>query len=496
MRSAALWLWVIFCCAALAAQAVTGTVTNGVTRQPVAGVSVSLISPRSDARVSGTSNATGAFRIADVAADDYFVVALQPGFEAPDLMSLRLHVAAGVDPAPLDITLIPWPKLSGRVLDPERHPLAGIAVSLIPFSGISMQPATTDKQGHYEFRTVPPGVYGLLANPLETGGSEFAPTYFPRAGEQMGCERITTKLGADLAGYDIVLRGGPFFHVRGRVLDEMGRPAGGAAVKIETQDATFGSAVADAEGAFQIEHVAAVDGHIIAVWKRGGVELRGFGAVAVTRHDVEDVTLRLSPPVRVTGTVEVDGETISPGLRVFASIAPVGGLGKGATAILNEEGFHFDDAYPGRYILFLIVGRGGGSYLDSVRMGERDITMQEFEIAPGMLPLRVVLRTGGGRVQANVDDPAGAGVVVLVPDETRLRIDPFVLSTANGAGGRFEFAGVRPGNYYAIALRGTVRKAQLQDADYLAALVRQGTPVRVERDATVAVDLRYRSAPE
>ena len=122
--------------------------------------------------------------------------------------------------------------------------------------------------------------------------------------------------------------------------------------------------------------------------------------------------------------------------------------------------------------------------------------MQEFEIASGMMPLRVVLRTGGGRVQATVDDSAAPGVVLLIPAATQLRCDPFILNSTRGTGGRYEFNGVRPGDYYAVALRGSVRKQQLVDFNFVSELVRQGTPVHVEREATVTVDLKFGSVPE
>jgi hypothetical protein len=60
------------------------------------------------------------------------------------------------------------------------------------------------------------------------------------------------------------------------------------------------------------------------------------------------------------------------------------------------------------------TGFAHAMYLDSVRLGERDITMDEFEIAPGLVPFRVLLKTGSGRVSGTVHDGVG-GIIVLVP---------------------------------------------------------------------------------
>jgi len=107
------------------AQTVTGSVSNAVTRQPLTGVSVGLAGPQSAGSLQTKTDSTGSFRIA-APAGDYAVIVLQPGFDLPNLETLKVHVEDGRDPAPLEVTLTPYPKLSGRVLDPERHSLAGI----------------------------------------------------------------------------------------------------------------------------------------------------------------------------------------------------------------------------------------------------------------------------------------------------------------------------------------------------------------------------------
>lgn len=476
------------------AQTVAGSVSNAVTRQPLAGVSVLLDGPQAVGSLQAKTDSTGSFHIA-APAGDYAVLVLQPGFELPNLGALKVHVEDGRDPSPLEITLAPYPKLSGRVLDRERHPLAGIRVSVIPFRGLTVSPAVTDKEGRYEFKVLAPGVYGVLANPLEAGGSEFSPTYFPSAADRWGGERITAKSGAELAGYDIVLRGGPFFNVSGHVVDDGGRPAAGAKVTIETTDAVYGTSTTDGEGAFVIEHVPAADLHLSATWKRGETELRGFAPVTVARHDVENVTLRLAPPVVLTATVELDGKDVGARVGTYAMLHPLQGVGTETFAITSDAGIRFD-AWPGRYILFYMPpGRGRGGYLEAVRMGDRDITMQEFDVVPGMLPLKVVLRTGGGRVSASLEDGTTAGAVVLVPQDPALRNDAFIAQALGSTGGKWSFENVRPGDYYALAIQGPLRIADLQDAAYLAALVPQTASVHVERGETASVTLKWARLP-
>jgi hypothetical protein len=474
------------------AQTITGSVSNAVTRQPISGVQVRLLGGSNDAPPA-TTGATGSFQIT-AKPGDYYVLAVSPGYDAPDLRSYRVHVDEGKDPSSIDIALLPYPKLSGRVLDPERHPLAGISVTVVPLRGLTISPSVTNKDGRYEFKALAPGEYAVLANPLEAGGSEFSPTYFPNASNRWDGERIAAKSGAELTGYDIVLRGGPFFNINGHVVNDAGRPAAGAKVAIETMDAVYGTATTDAEGAFAIDHVPAADLHLSTTWKRGETELRGFAPVLVARHDVDNVVLRLTPPVVLTGIVELDGADVGAKVGTYAMLQPMQGLGTRTSAVTGDNGIRFDP-YPGRYILFYMPPRGPGGYLEAVQMGDRDITMQEFDVVPGMLPLRVVLRTGGGRVSASVEDGTKPGSVVLVPQELRLRNDAFIVQTLRNTGGKWSLDNVRPGDYYALAIQGSLRIADLQDPAYMAALVPQAASVHVERGETANITLNWARLP-
>jgi hypothetical protein len=67
------------------------------------------------------------------------------------------------------------------------------------------------------------------------------------------------------------------------------------------------------------------------------------------------------------------------------------------------------------------------------------------------VPLTITCRADGGTVRGAVEDCLCA-TVMLVPREPRLRIQALLPSADCGAGGRFEFAAVPPGEYYALAV--------------------------------------------
>jgi hypothetical protein len=478
----------------LAAQTLTGTVTNAATHEPVAGGSIALVVVKGGTPANARTDEHGAFRIQNVHPGDYLVLPMKAGFESPAAPA-RLHVEAGVDPAPVELAVMPWPSLGGRVLDPERQPVAGVTVSALPLRNNVELTAKSDSEGRYTFPSVASGEYLLLANPMELGGDkELAPTWYPHAPSRADGERIAVRAGAPLTGYDIILQGGPFFRIAGRVVEEGGRPAAGATVEFGTDYIAEAKAVADAEGRFEMAHVPALDGRVIARWKRGTTEWRGIVPLQVTHHDVNSLTAAVLAPVPLTGIVELDGARIDPS-NSYVNLVRVDGVSSRIGGMANPQGFHFEEVYPGRYRLFFNPPPARHAYIDSVWLGDREITMQEFELTPGAPVVRVVLKTGGGRMQGSVEDGVGDGVLVLVPQEERLRYLPFLVDTFIAQNGHFQLADVRPGDYYALALRGTVHTTELQDPAVLAPLLPYAVSVHVEPPSTASVTLKAVTLP-
>ena len=115
------------------------------------------------------------------------------------------------------------------------------------------------------------------------------------------------------------------------------------------------------------------------------------------------------------------------------------------------------------------------------------------DIAAIPQPLRIVLKPATGRVHGNVEEGAGATVVLLPKDETRLN-NQFIRSTKCDGEGRYEFGGVRPGDYYALAFRGT-DLLELEDRDFVRLLTGQSVSVQVENDRAHSVALKMTPWP-
>jgi hypothetical protein len=479
----------LLCASTLGAQTVTltGSVTNAVTHEPIEGASVTVSSSGSPS--GANSDASGRFRISNVKAGKYLLNASTVGFEG---VSREIRIEAGADPPALDLTMQPWPGVRGTVFDPERQPIGRVRVRAInPGNAPGMvYEVTTDGAGRYALQRLAPGQYHFLATPpvdeSATGATELAPTWFPGVTIRGDAPPVSLRPGDDLFGYDIVLRAVPVVRVSGKVVDERGEPAAGAAVETELADR---KTTARDDGTFDLARARSGDGALRATWERGGAKLRGFAKVTVGSHDMENVALPVAPPVALSGQIELDGE---PGHRCEgeAFLAPVDGQGERAHAEFSETGFRFDSVYPGRYRLIVLPGwNSRRHYLESVRLGERDITVDEFDVVPGMTPFRVVLKTGGARVQGAVENGNG-GAVVLTPQKERLRFRPFIVVIPFDRA-TFALDNVRPGDYYVFAFRGSFNADEMRNPTYARAYLDGATTVRLERGVTSKVTPGY-----
>src|SRR3954447_13810010 len=107
--------------AALLAQGrgvVEGTISNKLTHAGVAGVKVQITS--NNQQYTATTSDGGTFRIANVPPGQYTVA-----LDSHELMTpggMRPLPVSGADPVRLDLELMPWAKIRGRVLDDQGRP--------------------------------------------------------------------------------------------------------------------------------------------------------------------------------------------------------------------------------------------------------------------------------------------------------------------------------------------------------------------------------------
>jgi hypothetical protein len=151
-----------------------------------------------------------------------------------------------------------------------------------------------------------------------------------------------------------------------------------------------------------------------------------------------------------------------------------------------------EDVYPGAYSI-LETEPPPPFYLDTVHVGEAEAATSEVELSSGAVPITLVYKTDGGRVQGTVEQCA-SGRVVLIPQNTALQRPGFLRVALCDSNDRYDFAAVRPGKYYALGVPGdgsiTLNFRKLDGS-----LFNQASRVTVEAGETTAADLHAITRP-
>jgi hypothetical protein len=487
---------------------VTGSVANSVTGAGIDGATVTLAPRAKTGFTEGAGHAVtgadGSFRISGVKPGEYSPFAQKSGFLQPLSIIFEGAIHIDQDTSPLRLELIPPARLRGRVIGTDGKPAAKVRVGL---GNQYAKTTTTDEDGAFVFDDLDPGFYGLLAR------ANHVRTYFPGTVDPALAESIQVRAGADQSGYEIRLQPAPrTYRVRGVVLDASGKPApktvveplspsgsgstGGflsssrlgttftissrpTGVAPESED----PAVTGPDGAFEFPALPERDW----IFRVESEDLVHAAAVVNVRQDIDDLKIRLESPVDLTGTVTLsDGSPPPDDTPVLVSLNSLDGTpGSGAE---NKKGvLEFKNVTPGRFLVHANLP-AARYYVAAVMAGTIDVTNHPVSLGAGSPPVRVILKPGS-TISGTVEKCEGASVL-LVP-QTLAAGDTAWLREC-GAGGSFEFAGLRPGEYYAIAVMSVdLRNLQtLSDLEHMRVLVRDATAVRVDEGAVASVQLK------
>ena len=261
-----------------------------------------------------TSGPDGRFRIGGLASGTYVVSVMQPRDGASARPWERAGVAAGTKD--LDVAMEAAAQISGRVVDPAGHPVAGWSVQALSETGDRYTPSDRTKaDGTFTVRGLNAGSYALVAN-LQ-GDAKFLP-----------CR--VTGVAAGASGVEIKLSAGET--IRGRLVDASGAPVRAALLRADelqtadpwTRSSDTPAVYTEATGAFAFERVPPGRYRIVQV-----IEANTFGGVRPLRggEDVAsgatDVRLVAGADATITGTV-VDEEG-RPVADAAVTATPVGG---------------------------------------------------------------------------------------------------------------------------------------------------------------------------
>ncbi len=327
---------------------IEGTVTNKITSAPVKHAHVI------HTKVASANGEATPPISSDTDSDGHFSIPLEPGSyrlwveragfarqvygsHSPQGDGSVLTVAAGEHVRDLNLSMVPFGAIAGRVLDEEGEPLEGAGIQVLKFSYatgarqlIPVGGATSNDHGEYRAYGLPAGRYFLLAtlrgaplsHPIETGAlvpevlDPFAALYYPGVLDLASASEIVLPAGGELADIDFRLQRVNAITVRGRLVSPVEDFAGSQVQVVlahnEGNTASYidrATATVDkASGRFEFRGIAPGAYLLIASQLYRGRSLGTRMPVEVTAEkNLENVTLPLASAFDIAGTVEFEG---------------------------------------------------------------------------------------------------------------------------------------------------------------------------------------------
>jgi Carboxypeptidase regulatory-like domain len=280
---------------------VAGRVVLQGANTPVSGARVILVSTSRPVGPMGppaqtTSDQDGRFSFDRVSSGTYRVDAQKAGFAPPDdaLRNQAFSVVAG-QVTDVIVRVQKGAAITGKVVDPTGEPLADARVVVlrrmpIPAGGTRGLPpmprlipvpspgAQTNDLGEFRVSGLAPGEYFVAVSPRSvamfgTAGSSPArdrkiarttlpTTYYPGTSDQAAAQPIAVAAGAEIGNINFAMRPVPAFRVSGVVVDEEGKPVGGAMVMLMADPSLglmgpVGNSMSQPNGRFDIDDVPA-----------------------------------------------------------------------------------------------------------------------------------------------------------------------------------------------------------------------------------------------
>ena len=370
----------------------------------------------------------------------------------------------------------------------------------------------TDDRGLYRFSSLSAGRYVVFASrsPSQVFGSNTdvqpVPTYYPGVLTAAEADAIVVAEGglAEHVNFAAVLARHSVVSVV--VYDSSGVQARDAAVFLQPTGSLSKvqiRAQPSADGSFVVPNVPRGDHDLIGVVERTGMS----GEFAVLRFTVDgdpavSHTLHTNRASQLSGVLEIDREADRwPAARLsVTAMSPNLGtptvLGADGKGIVQPNGHFTMTVLPGARLV-QVEGLPPGWAVTSVTLGGRPMTDRLFEFVAGhdVLNARITVSSRLASVTGHLkaESPgnfSGVSVVLFSRDPSQwVRNGRSVIVVPVERDGSFRVPGLRPGDYWAAAIR-ALEPARLEQREFLVELSRTSTSVRLERPGTTQINLR------
>ena len=381
----------------------------------------------------------------------------------------------------------------------------------------------------------------LLGRGAETNPEAYVTTYYPRAIEPNGATPIDLVPGSEARGIDIGLLKARKYNVSG-VVEGMPAPQpqaqnaqqgkqqggfqqgkgkqgpggpGGVQLTLIPRSAgpqqpglanvlAGGIAQVNDNGTFEFRSVQPGAYYLMAQ-ARGPQQQQRLSArvaVDVANGDVSRVSVRLTPPLDVTGKIgpeKADSSINYTNLRLnFTSSAPQGPGGGGGRG--GGGNGRIDIAADGKFSTQLdgdtynveVTGAPAGYYLKSVKLTGREVPDNILDVTFSGSVLDLVLANDSGSITGKVERPNGDPVqsarVTAVPVNGSVRRDLYK-SANSGTDGTFTISTLPPGSYKIYAWEEVETNAWM-DADFRRPFETMGSNATIKDGAGPNVTLK------
>jgi protocatechuate 3,4-dioxygenase beta subunit len=422
----------------------------------------------------------------------------------------------------LTVKLTPQGVVTGRIVDRDGDPIAGVQVVLLRYrfqqGSKQLERAngtSTNDLGEFRISTVLPGKYYLSAtyrgDPFLLGtadrsthgpaGESFVPTYYPGTSNFPTASELTITAGGRLDA-DLTLEKARTVHISGRVVSPIGDPQSttvGLAVRGLIVDPGLNQSTrAGAGGKFELRGVVPGSYYLVGVESVGGMTHSTLLPVDVGGSDIEDATLTIGPGIDLNGHVRIDGDSTVrlSSIRVALQPRDLATIGEapGNVTIAEDGTFHIEQVNLDVYNLS-VPSLPQGFYLKSIKSGDTDVLASGLDLtnaAPG--DLEVVLSSNAAQVAGLVQDPqttqpvAGATVVLIPQDkERRDQQRDYRVTTTDQSGG-FNLMSLVPGDYQIYAWE-DVETGAYFDPDFVKPVESKGQKISLHEKDQLTLQL-------
>jgi carboxypeptidase family protein len=505
---------------------VEGSVVNKVTGGPVNHAHVMYTKLAADKTepsfpLSTDTDSSGHFAL-QLQAGTYRIWVERAGFQrqiygsrTPSGAGSVLFVGAGDHIQNLEMRMVPFGAIAGRVVDEDGEPLQGVGIQVMRYSYASgarqlipVSGGSSNDRGEYRVYGLPAGKYFLLAtlrgtplsHPVESGAlvpevqQPYAAVYYPGVLDLNSASQIPLPEGGEISDADFHLSRVRAVTVRGRLLSPLedfansqlqvvlAHADGNAASSVDRTSI----AIDKSTGRFEARGVAPGSYLLVASQLHGKYSLGARLPVEVSgAAPQENLSVPLAPAFDLPGTVQLEGTPISKYPNIRVRLLPVEGLALGAqpASMVGPDGsIRLPGVTPGLWTV-VVDSLPEGVWIKSATYGDLDVLHTDLKTGEAATaPLNIVLAGDGGqisgKVAANDQQPVHA-TVVLVPAATELRGSTQMYRVATTQQqGAFTLKGIPPGSYKLFAFEEVEPYAWL-NPDFLQAVETQGVAVSV-----------------